>query len=283
MLKLFKKSIDTLRYEPISVFMKRAKNKLIYLYEKKTFQPYQIEKNVAGERISLYISDLFAKNWYDRPEYLDHWTELVWLKENALRKGDIVVDCGANIGFTGIFFAKCIGKESKVIGFEALSSNVNMAQINIDINQVNNFEIRNQAVGSHNGIVEFTDYPNGSVGKTEGLQFINVPVITLDEVFSITKPTFLKIDVEGYEVEVLKGATEILKTKPKLDIEIHCSSFSDRLSSLKELLGLLPLSEYQIFLQLITNGEIVPCALADLKPELLIKHDNFHLFALSNK
>ncbi|WP_168537659.1 FkbM family methyltransferase [Anabaena sp. UHCC 0253] len=280
MLKILQKSVDTILSESFGSFTKKFTNKIAYLYKKNTFKPYQIEKTIAGEKIQLIISDLFAKGWYDRPDHLDNWPELVWLKENSLKKGDIVVDCGANIGFTGLFFAKCVGEQGQVLGFEALPANADIARKNIDLNQVNNFEIRNQAVGSYHGTVEFNNYPNGSVGKTDGSKTINVPVVKLDEVFVGKKPTFLKIDVEGYEIEVLKGATEILKTKPKLEIEIHCSCFSDRLSSVKELLGLLPLSEYKIFLQLVSFEEILPYVLTDVTPELLAKYDNVHLFAL---
>jgi len=287
MFRLAQKSIDTICSQPFSYFMKKVKNKIAYVYEKATFKPYQIQKTIAGETIQLFISDLFAKNWYDRPEHLDHWQELVWVKENALKKGDLVVDCGANIGFTGLFFVKCVGEQGKIVGFEALPANADVARKNIQLNQVTNFEIRNQAVGSYNGIVEFIDYPNGSVGKMDGsvgkmesYKSINVPIVTLDEAFPVEKPTFLKIDVEGYEIEVLKGATEILKTRPKLAIEIHCASFSDRLSFVKELLLLLPLSEYNIFLQLAVNEEILSYGLIDVTPELIIKYDNVHLFAL---
>ena len=280
MLRLLRKSIDVILHQNFATFIKKFTNKIAYLYRENTFQPYQIEKTIAGEKIQLIISDLFAKGWYDRPGHLDNWTELIWLKENSLKKGDIVIDCGANIGFTGLFFAKCVGEQGKVLGFEALPANADIARKNIHLNQVNNFEIRNQAVGSHHGTVEVHNYPNGSVGKTEGSKTINVPVVTLDGAFVSEKPTFLKIDVEGYEIEVLKGATEILKTKPKLEIEIHCACFSDRLSSVKELLGLLPLSEYSIFLQLVTNGEILPYTVTDAILQIIIKYDNVHLFAI---
>jgi FkbM family methyltransferase len=280
MFRLAKKSVNTIVNESFYSFIKKARNKFDYLYEKYSFKPYQIQKIVAGEKIELLISDLFAKHWYDRPQDFDSWQELVWLKEHVLKQGDIVADCGANIGFTGLFFAKCIGSQGRVVGFEALPSNADVARKNIELNRVCNFEIRNQAVGSHSGFIEFSDYPNGSVGKTEGCRTISVPVVSLDEAFPEEKPTFLKIDVEGYEIDVLKGATEILKTRPKLEIEIHCASFSDRLSSVTELLSLLPLADYETFLQLAINEEILPFSLSSATPELIIKYDNVQLIAI---
>lgn len=279
-LRVTKKAIHSLQHESFSSFVERVRIKISHTYEKNTFKEYVIEKKVAGETIQLLISNLFSKHWYDRPEHSDGWPEFTWVKDNALVKGDIVADCGANIGFTGLFFAKCVGEQGRVVGFEALPSNAEIARKNIELNKANNFELRNQAVGSCAGIVEFNDQPNGSVGQIEGLRTVSAPVVTLDESFPGKKPTFIKIDVEGYEIEVLKGATEILKTKPKLEIEIHCASFKDRFSSVKELLELLPLSEYQIFLQLIPNGEIIPHLPTELTSDLISKYDNVHLFAI---
>jgi FkbM family methyltransferase len=269
MINLIAKSFNTLRHESMGEFLKKVKNKMVYWQEKYTFRPYQITKKIGNKEIKLSIEDLFAKHWYDRPLNLDKWPELLWLEKNSLKEGDIVVDCGANIGFTGIFFAKCVGESGKVIGFEALPSNAQNAEKNIRLNKINNYELRNEAVGSHNGAVEFINYPNGAVGKINGQKTIMVPVVKLDDIFTVEKPTFLKIDVEGYEIEVLKGA-----------IEIHCATFSDRLKSVRELLELIPLDEYQVFLQLTTEGEIMPRHLSDKTPNLISQYDNVHLFAI---
>jgi FkbM family methyltransferase len=282
--RLFIKSVYTLKNESVTYFLKKVGNKLVFwltfCYERLTFKPYLITKNIGGVEIKLLIRDLFAKHWYDRPKSIDKWPELVWLKEHCLTEGDIVCDCGANIGFTGIFFAHCVGQQGKVIGFEALPANSQNAEENIKLNSITNYQIRNEAVGSYNGLVEFIDYPNGSVGRAEGMKTIVVPVVKLDDIFNTEKPTFIKIDVEGYEIEVLKGATEILKTKPKLEIEIHCASFLDRVKSVKELLELIPLTEYELFLQLTPLGEVVPHKLSDDTPKLISQYDNVHLFAI---
>ena len=280
MVNLIAKSVDTLKNESMNQFLVKVKNKLAYWHELWTFRPYLITKKIGDKEIKLLIKDLFAKHWYDRPTNFDEWPELLWLQKNCLRKGDIAVDCGANIGFTGIFFAKCVGASGKVIGFEALPSNARNAEKNIQLNSITNYELRNEAVGSHNGVVEFIDYPNGSVGKMDGRKTVTVPVVKLDDIFITEKPTFLKIDVEGYEIEVLKGASEILKTKPKLEIEIHCATFSDRLKSVTELLNLVLLDDYSVFLQLTTEGEIVTHELSEDTPKLISQYDNVHLFAI---
>ncbi|MEQ8753394.1 MAG: FkbM family methyltransferase [Coleofasciculus sp. G1-WW12-02] len=62
-------------------------------------------------------------------------------------------------------------------------------------------------------------------------------------------PTVLKIDVEGYETEVLKGAKNILKSAPKLEIEIHTEVLSRQNTSVQEILKLIDVSRYQCWIQ----------------------------------
>lgn len=258
------------------VFIK-VKNKILFMYKNNTFKPYIITKNFADEEFKLLISDLFAQGWYD---YHTEWPELVWLKENLLKEGDIVADCGANIGFTGLFFARCVGSTGKVIGFEALPANAKVAWQNIRLNDVINFEVKNVAVGAQKGVTKFTNHPNGSVGEQDNMEVIEVPMVSLDEVFEREKPTFLKIDVEGYELEVLKGAQQVLKTRPKLDIEIHCCYFSERLNTVKEILELLHLSDYEAYIQLEVDGNIILFDTEKHTPEFISRYNNVHLFAI---
>lgn len=274
-MKVIEKAIHTLQNEGIASFFNKTRRKAVHIYQEATFKPYIITKTITGETFQILISNLFAKSWYDRSH---EWPELAWVKENLLVEGDIVADCGANNGFTGLFFSKCVGSTGKVVGFEGLSTNVEVANENIRLNHIKNLEIINVAVGSHQGFTKFLDHPNGSVGEREDMKVIEVPMLSLDDFFKAEKPTFLKIDVEGHEIEVLKGAKEIIKTHPKFDIEIHCSYFENRLSFVAELLNLLPLSEYQIYLQLVVDSPIVPHILNENTPELIAKYDNVHLF-----
>jgi hypothetical protein len=102
----------------------------------------------------------------------------------------------------------------------------------------------------------------------------------LDDAIKNQSPTFIKIDVEGYEIEVLKGATEILKTRPKLEVEIHCAAFKNRLEDVKELLSYIPFSAYDFFIQLLPQGDIQHHIPNDKTAELIAQYNNVHLFAL---
>jgi hypothetical protein len=70
----------------------------------------------------------------------------------------------------------------------------------------------------------------------------------LDE-YKQLNPTFLKIDVEGFEVQVLQGAKQVLSTRPKLAIEIHTDILSKYGTNVQDLLRLIDLENYKLWIQ----------------------------------
>ena len=95
---------------------------------------------------------------------------------------------------------------------------------NIEKNGLENVEVRPFAVGSHSGVVAFARGINGGVrggGNQTAIDDVQVPIVTLDEALA-GRVDLIKIDVEGYEEEVLVGAKEIIKHfGPNLFVEIH--------------------------------------------------------------
>jgi hypothetical protein len=88
------------------------------------------------------------------------------------------------------------------------------------------------------------------------------------------KPTLVKIDVEGFEVEVLRGAKTILSTRPKLVLEIHTTELAGFGTSVDELFTLIDALSYRWWIQRDDAGEPVEF---DLKSPLT---DRCHLFGL---
>ena len=179
----------------------------------------------------------------------------------------------------GILCARWVGSTGEVIGFETLPHNVEIVRKNIELNRIENFEIRCEAVGNKNGTVRFRGDSNGAVTESAGPGTIQVPVVSLDEVFRSEKPMFLKIDVEGYEIEVLRGAREVLRSLPRLDLEIHPLLFTDPKGDVERLFALLPLDCYEVFLQTGFNLELVPYKPEEHTPEMIAAYDKVNLFA----
>ena len=152
------------------------------------------------------------------------------------KEGDVVVDIGAHIGCYTIISSKRVGANGKVIAIEADPSNFEMLNHNIKLNQLTNITALNYAVYSKETKIKlylpgeesgYTIYNTLMIERAKPREkFVEVSANTLDNLLQqngIRQVNWIKIDVEGAELEVLKGATNILsKSKDiALLIEIH--------------------------------------------------------------
>jgi len=123
--------------------------------------------------------------------------------KKIIKKGDIVVDIGANIGFYTLFFSSLVGKTGKIIAFEPEPRNFEILKKNIEINYLDNVTLYEKAVGSKNCKIKMKT--SNSIGSHQISISGNLEIdcIRLDDY--ITNVNFVKMDAEGYEIEILKG------------------------------------------------------------------------------
>ena len=156
------------------------------------------------------------------------------------KEKDIVVDIGAHIGRYTIISSKRIGPNGKVVAIEADPANFEMLNRNVNLNKLTNVTSLNYAVYSNQKKLKlylpgkqsgFTIYNTIMVnrGKHQG-KFIEVNGNTLDNLLeqneiNLANINWIKIDVEGAEFEVLKGAQDVLSKSNDIAIliEIHNS------------------------------------------------------------
>lgn len=130
-----------------------------------------------------------------------------------LRPGDLFVDIGANIGSYSIL-ASAAG--AQVIAFEPVPSTFESLLDNIHLNRLESrIDARNEAVGRNDGELEMiADQDTTNQALRAGNQYrgktVRVPVVRLDETLENMAPKLIKIDVEGFETEVLAGAQKTL-------------------------------------------------------------------------
>jgi FkbM family methyltransferase len=176
-------------------------------------------------------------------------TRTVWTSElrveaallALLHPGDVFYDIGANIGWYSLLAARAVGHSGKVIAFEPNLPNAVLLQKNVATNRLGNVTVIPAAVTYQNGWATFLDHgslighlskddseaqANRSAGRTESHMGSSVvPVVALDSWIAEgtqKPPKVLKIDVEGAEVGVLRGMTEMLQlVRPTLIIELH--------------------------------------------------------------
>lgn len=142
-----------------------------------------------------------------------------------LRPGMVAIDVGANIGYLAMYLRHRIGPSGELFCFEPEPENYAELEANLRRNHLDNCHAIGAAVGAQEGTVSFARGLNGHV-TPEGTPGISVPVITLDtfvEQRSLPRVDFVKIDVEGFEVDVLNGMKALLSRpdKPLMYIEVH--------------------------------------------------------------
>ena len=140
----------------------------------------------------------------------DEAENFIW---NYLKKGDVFIDIGANIGTTTLEASKKIGVDGKIFSFEPNPRIFKFLQGNILLNKCKNVQSFNFALGSKSTNVYFSDnYTDESNSVQEGNIGIKVKMKTLDEVIPKIKIDLIKIDTgSGYEKFVFLGATKILE------------------------------------------------------------------------
>jgi hypothetical protein len=220
----------------LQTLSKKVLNRLIYEWRERTFQPYVIQTESEGETFSFLIASLTGRGWYD---YEDHstWPEMRFVKENLIQTGDTVVECGAHQGYTTILLARWVGVTGQVVSFEPVPRNARIIKKNALLNNLSHIKVYAQAVG--NSVRSIKIY---RVWRP-------VSVVRLDDSLNGIVPQLLKIDVDGYETEVIRGAQQTLaQRKTNLSIEIHRDELLTNGSSVRELLELLHLEEYQCWI-----------------------------------
>ena len=193
-------------------------------------------KNLRISHFAIDYTSLiypYVKKFYDtKIKLLDFFPQDdgPYEKDNIeLKKGDWVVDAGANIGMFSLFAAKKVGEQGKVFSFEPVPATQRLLKRNIELNGIKNVEVVPFALGEKKGELSFSIFPE-SLECSSGF-FDNegsrekVNQITLDEFVEenkIHKIDFIKSDVEGMERNLLTGARNTIKKfKPKLAICIY--------------------------------------------------------------
>ena len=156
-----------------------------------------------------------------------------------LSPGMIVIEVGGHIGYMSVYFDHLVQPDGRVIVFEPGSNN--LPYISKTVAPHKNIILEEKGVGNFDGTMEFfeeslTGQNNSFVKNFDGLaanqevSFVNVAVVPhkvevvkLDSYCKNVTPDFIKIDVEGFEYDVLLGAKVTLSKTPRLMVEVQAN------------------------------------------------------------
>jgi FkbM family methyltransferase len=153
--------------------------------------------------------------------------------EKKIYKGAIVYDIGAHAGYYTLLASVLVGEKGLVFAFEPLPANLVYLRKHIEINHCTNVIIKPVAVFDKPGVMSFRQ--KGNFNSESCLSYsgdIQVKVVNLDSLISadeIPPADFIKIDVEGSELEILEGAKFFLENySPTLFLATHSKDIHNK-------------------------------------------------------
>lgn len=163
------------------------------------------------------------------------------LFETIVTKGSTVFDIGANVGFYTLLASILVGDNGKVYAFEPVPKNISYLRKHIKLNNISNVTVIEAAVSDKNNTLNFEETTSSSTGHISPKGNLKVKAVILDELFEqkiIPTHTFIKIDVEGSEMLVLKGTKNILANfHPAIFLATHGNDIHKECLNFLQLLG----------------------------------------------
>ncbi|TSC93066.1 MAG: SAM dependent methyltransferase [Candidatus Berkelbacteria bacterium Licking1014_7] len=151
--------------------------------------------------------------------------------EQEIKSGDTVIDIGANLGYYVLQEAKLVGQTGTIYAIEPVKENFLFLQKNINYNKLNNVRSFQLALGDKNkngeiNISQKRNWSNVKQNLSKDFKLIKKQSVRMRALDSFIKgkkmPDIIRMDVEGYEIEIIHGMERILKQKKlKIVIETH--------------------------------------------------------------
>lgn len=228
--KLFYGAVLTLFSDPIFLFQR------VFLELKSNFMP--LPKSPFFKKINgiLFEFDFSYSPTIKKFYFGTYDPKPVRIIKTFLRKGDVFIDVGANIGYITAVAAGCVGKEGAVHSFEPVPECFQKVRKLAEMNKDYKIVVNPYAIGDRDGKIKIyvsdDDIASSTViSRKEGFkEIIEAPIRRLDDYIIANKIDdlkMIKIDVESFELPVLKGLEKyFLKCRndgscPLILCEIH--------------------------------------------------------------
>ncbi len=236
-----------------SLFWKLVPNN--YQYPENSFRHF----SAKGLKWRVDVSDFIGHSAYFG---LDRTMDTLF---ELCKKDSVVLDIGVNIGWTALNLSR-ICTAGRVIGFEPDPLNYEMCLENVRLNKPGNLTLVPIALGSENGVVSMrVPAPSNRGGNRvspagSDAPAGNIRMMTVDnycQESGISRIDLVKIDTEGYELRILKGATRTLRDhRPTLFIELNDDNLREQGDCARDLMVLLHSLGYSHVTNAYTNATV---------------------------
>jgi FkbM family methyltransferase len=218
--------------------------------------------------------------------------DMVHVMKEVIKPGMTIIDCGSNIGFYPLLEAKILGENGVIYAIEPDARNYRILEKNASIAPAGLIKTFNIAVSNRTGKQKMfvADHSNlNKLASSEDDNFpnrhnveeiVDVDTITMDDFCEQQniEVDFIRMDIEGFEVEVFQGMKNIFKNAKSgfiVFLELHPYAYSDERSFAQELEFLIEQGYYAPIL--ISAGEAQPQKMKELgyEPKKIIPSDGF--------
>lgn len=211
----------------------------------------------------------------------------LWAFSQLLRPGDVFVDVGANIGLMSIHAARLVGDSGAVFSFEPMPDIFAQFQANIGLNAARHVRAFNLALGSEPGELPIFAHPEINRGSssllTAGTPATHIVAVSTLDSFAAShikrSIRMIKVDVEGWELEVLRGGVDTLSGDAAPILCVECSELHGLSGgTLQDMFSEITSSnQYNCFM--LEKGKEFPSPFVPItRVEQLPKHDNLFCF-----
>jgi len=248
------------------------KFRVIRYYRRQTY------KHIVNRYRKNFIEIDGRKMYLDEKDSLklsikDFSPTLVKFWKSVIKKGDTVIDLGANIGFFTCLFAQLVGETGKVYAFEPEPNNCKLIRKNLEINGYKNVILEQKAVSNKSGKIKlYFSYSavDHLIYKTDqNRNSIDIDCITLDDYFSNSNVSInvIKSNIQGADYAGIQGAEKIIKNSKNLNhisVEFDPDGLKKFDSDPEQFLDTLIKMNYKLYDILEYDNKIIPMEKKDI-------------------
>lgn len=215
-----------------------------YLAAQAFIRPFLVMRE-GTPRFPMLIGSVNSIYWYglEPPHTLEIFKEL-----DCVSEGDVTLDCGAHAGQMAAYFSLLAGPSGRVIAFDPFAQNCLQVEAQDSLNGKGRIRAVKAGVGAkrHTVRVSILAQMTTTTDASNPGDYTDIDIVPLDD-FIDEHPTFIKLDVEGAEVDALSGAAELLRRcTPKLFIEVHTQLIGQFGYDLTAFFSKIPLDLYDV-------------------------------------